>query len=82
MQRKRRREGEFRRRRECRFCADKIDTISYRDEARLKRFVTERGKIIPRRTTGNCARHQRIVTQAIKRARTIALLPYSPEHYR
>ena len=60
----------------CAFCADKIETIDYKDVARLKRFLSERGKIIPRRVTGTCARHQRALTVAIKRARHLALLPY------
>ena len=60
----------------CAFCADKIETIDYKDVARLKRFLSERGKIIPRRVTGTWARHQRALTVAIKRARHLALLPY------
>ena len=59
----------------CAFCADKIETIDYKDGARLKRVLSERGKIIPRRVTGTCARHQRALTVAIKRARHLALLP-------
>ncbi len=69
----------FVRRKVCRFCLDKVDTIDYKDITRLKRFVTERGKIIPRRITGTCAHHQRQLTVAIKRARTIALLPFAAE---
>lgn len=64
------------RRKVCSFCVDKIDTIDYKDVARLRRFVSERAKILPRRVTGTCARHQRELTVAIKRARQIALLPY------
>ena len=60
----------------CPFCADKISYIDYKDTARLRRFTSERGKILPRRMTGVCAAHQRQVTEAIKRARHIALLPY------
>lgn len=60
----------------CAFCADKIETIDYKDVARLKRFLSERGKIIPRRVTGTGAGHQRALTVAIKRARHLALLPY------
>lgn len=63
----------------CAFCVDKIETIDYKDVARLKRFITERGKILPRRITGNCARHQRQLTVAIKRARNLALLPFTVE---
>jgi small subunit ribosomal protein S18 len=63
----------------CSFCADKVDSIDYKDVAKLRRFITERGKILPRRISGNCARHQRQVTLAIKRARNIALLPFTAE---
>ena len=60
----------------CPFCADKVSFIDYKDAGRLRRFTSERGKILPRRMTGVCAAHQRQVTEAIKRARHIALLPY------
>ncbi|ADL08964.1 30S ribosomal protein S18 [Thermosediminibacter oceani] len=63
----------------CSFCMDKIDYIDYKDVARLRKFITERAKILPRRITGNCARHQRQLTVAIKRARNIALLPFTSE---
>ncbi len=66
----------FHRRKVCRFCADSSLIIDYKDPKLLKYFITERGKIIPRRISGTCAKHQRSLTQAIKRARTIALLPY------
>ena len=66
----------FHRRKVCRFCADSSLVIDYKDVDLLKYFITERGKIIPRRISGTCAKHQRSLTQAIKRARTIALLPY------
>ncbi|MGI6575072.1 MAG: 30S ribosomal protein S18 [bacterium] len=66
-----------RKRKVCNFCVDKIDCIDYKDISRLRRYVTERGKILPRRITGNCARHQRQLTRAIKRARNIALMPYT-----
>ena len=69
----------FIRRKVCRFCIDKQDFVDFKDIGRLRRYVTERGKVIPRRITGNCARHQRLVTEAIKRARNIALLPFSAE---
>jgi small subunit ribosomal protein S18 len=65
------------RRKVCRFCADKAMLIDYKDSRTLGNFLSERGKIIPSRITGNCARHQRQLTLAIKRARTVALLPYS-----
>jgi len=58
---------------------DKVETIDYKDAAKLKRYITERGKILPRRISGNCAKHQRQVTVAIKRARNIALLPFTAE---
>ena len=64
------------RRKVCAFCADKIATIDYKDTQRLRRYLSQRGKIVPRRVTGTCARHQRQLTTAIKRARHLALLPY------
>jgi len=67
----------FHRRKVCRFCADRDIIIDYKDPKTLKNFLTERGKIIPRRIYGTCAKHQRQLTQAIKRSRQIALLPYS-----
>ncbi len=63
----------------CQFCADRIEKIDYKDVARLRKFITERAKILPRRVTGTCAYHQRELTVAIKRARHIALLPYVSE---
>jgi len=70
------RRGLFRRRKVCKFCADKIDEISYKDVRLLQPFVPERGKILPRRISGTCALHQRKLRTAIMRARVIALLPY------
>lgn len=67
------------RRKVCVFCADKVDHIDYKDTAKLRRFVSERGKIVPRRISGNCAKHQRQLTVAIKRARQVALLPFVSE---
>lgn len=64
------------RRKVCQFCVDKATSIDYKDVAKLHRFLSERGKILPRRTTGVCAMHQRELTEAIKRSRQIALLPY------
>ena len=64
------------RRKVCSFCVDKVEHIDYKDAAKLRRFVSERSKILPRRTTGICAMHQRQLTQAIKQARQIALLPF------
>lgn len=69
----------LRRRKVCRFCEDGELFIDYKDEKKLMRFTTEQGKIIPRRTSGNCARHQRMLTTAIKRARHLALMPYVSE---
>ena len=63
----------------CQFCADKSETIDYKDVDKLKKYVTERGKILPKRITGTCAMHQREVTRAIKRARIVALLPYTAD---
>lgn len=65
-----------RRRKVCMFCEDKIDHIDYKDTVRLKKYVSERGKILPRRISGACAKHQRQLTTAIKRARVVALMPY------
>ncbi|ATB32208.1 30S ribosomal protein S18 [Melittangium boletus] len=67
----------FGRKKVCRFCAEKNAKVDFKDQATLKYFVTERGKIIPRRISGNCAKHQREVAVAIKRARGLALLPYN-----
>ena len=67
----------FGRKKVCRFCAEKNTKVDFKDQATLKYFVTERGKIIPRRISGNCAKHQREVAVAIKRARGVALLPYN-----
>lgn len=67
------------RKRVCAFCADKSEHIDYKDINKLKKHITERGKILPRRVSGNCAKHQRALTIAVKRARQVALLPYSAE---
>ncbi len=72
----RRKKRHLTRRKVCRFCADKNLKVDYRDPNSLKYFITERGKIIPRRISGNCAHHQRLVSKAIKRARQIALMPF------
>ena len=72
----RRPRGRKPRRKVCAFCVDKVAEIDYKDVAKLRRYLSERGKIVPRRVTGTCARHQRQLTTAIKRARQIALLPY------
>ena len=75
------RQGRMRRprKRVCSFCVDKATDIDYKDIAKLRKYVTERGKILPRRISGNCAKHQRCLTEAIKKARAIALLPYTTE---
>lgn len=70
----------FQRHKICRFCADGSLAIDYKDYSMLRFFVTERGKIIPRRISGNCARHQRRITNAVKRARNIALVPFTVSH--
>ncbi|HAF66200.1 MAG: 30S ribosomal protein S18 [Bacillota bacterium] len=72
-----RRNGRRGRRRVCNFCVDGIAYIDYKDTSKMRRYITERGKILPRRITGNCARHQRQLTRAIKRARVMALMPYT-----
>ncbi len=69
----------FGRRKVCAFCADGVVWVDYKDTVRLRRFITERGKILPRRITGTCAAHQRQLTRAIKRARIIALLPFKAD---
>lgn len=63
----------------CSFCVDKVESIDYKEVAKIRRYTTERGKILPRRISGNCAKHQRQLTVAIKRARNIALLPFTAE---
>ena len=75
-----RRGGMRRRKKVCAFCADKEhDYIDYKDVNKLKRYVSERGKILPRRITGNCAKHQRALTVAVKRARHVAIMPYTTD---
>ena len=71
--------GNRRRRKVCGFCVDKVEYIDYKDIARLRRYMSERAKILPRRVTGTCATHQRALTTAIKRARHVALMPYTVE---
>lgn len=74
-----RRGGGMRRKKVCQFCAEKTEAIDYKDVEKLRKFITERGKILPKRVTGTCAVHQREVTRAIKKARIVALLPYVAE---
>ena len=69
----------FRRRKVCRFCADKVEAIDYKDIRLLQQYIVERSKILPRRISGTCAKHQRLVQQAIKRARHLALLPFATD---
>ncbi len=69
----------YRRKKVCKFCAEKIEHIDYKDNRKLRSFMTDRGKIIPRRISGNCAGHQKQLTTAIKRARNLAILPYLSE---
>lgn len=69
-----------RRRKVCEFCERCAKTVDYKDVATLSKYVTEKGKILPRRATGTCAKHQRAVTEAVKRARNIALLPYTTQY--
>lgn len=71
--------GRRRRKKVCSFCAEKVDFIDYKDVNKLRKYVTERGKILPRRISGNCAKHQRSLTLAIKRARNMALLPFTTD---
>jgi small subunit ribosomal protein S18 len=71
--------GGRRKKKVCAFCVDKVQSIDYKEVTKLRKFVTERGKILPRRISGNCAVHQRQLTAAIKRARQIALLPFTSE---
>jgi small subunit ribosomal protein S18 len=72
--------GRFGRRRVCSFCVDKVDSIDYKEPAKLRRYISDRGKIEPRRKTGTCAKHQRMLTLALKRARHVALLPFTAMH--
>lgn len=73
------RRGGMRRKKVCQFCTDKTETIDYKEVDKLRKYVTDRGKILPKRITGTCAIHQREVTKAIKRARIVALLPYTAD---
>lgn len=68
-----------RRKKVCNFCVDSIDTVDYKNTDRLRRYITDRGKIVPKRNSGVCAKHQRVIAMAVKRARHIGLVPYSVE---
>lgn len=70
------------RKKKCKFCLDNVQHIDYKDERRLRRFMTDRGKITPRRITGTCAKHQRMLAMAVKRARIVALVPFVREYFR
>lgn len=70
------------RRKVCKLCVDRVAFVGYKDEKRLQRAVTDRGKIVPRRVSGNCARHQAQITRAVKRARVLALLPFQADTFR
>ena len=74
-----RRGGRKGRRKVCSFCVDKVETIDYKDVPRIRKFISDRSKLLPRRVTGTCAAHQRELTTAIKRARHVALLPYTSD---
>ena len=78
-ERVRRPRGRKPRRKVCQFCVEKTETIDYKDVAKLRRYTSERAKILPRRVTGTCAKHQRELTTAIKRARHLALMPYTAD---
>ena len=72
-----RRRGRRPRKKVCNFCKDKVTSIDYKDADGLRRYISERGKILPKRVTGTCAKHQRMVARAVKRARSVAILPYT-----
>src|SRR6185436_18445494 len=76
------REGKGLKKKYCKLCLEKVGFVDYKDEKRLGRFITDRGKIVPRRVSGTCARHQKQLTTAIKRARVLALLPFTNDFYR
>ena len=78
----REREGKGFKKKYCKLCLEKVGFVDYKDDKRLGRFITDRGKIVPRRISGNCARHQAQITQAVKRARMLALIPFVNESYK
>ena len=77
----RRKEKRPPRKKMCKLCLDRVDMVDYKDERRLNRAITERGKIVPRRISGNCARHQAQIKRAVKRARILALIPFESDGY-
>jgi small subunit ribosomal protein S18 len=76
------REGKGLQKKYCKLCFEKVGYVDYKDEKRLGRFITDRGKIVPRRVSGTCSRHQKQITTAVKRARVLALLPFASDLYR
>jgi small subunit ribosomal protein S18 len=78
---KKRRDARPLRRKVCKLCLDRVEQVDYKDERRLFRAITDRGKIVPRRISGNCARHQSQITRAVKRARVLAIIPFEGDHY-
>ncbi|TMQ70369.1 MAG: 30S ribosomal protein S18 [Candidatus Eisenbacteria bacterium] len=79
---KERKESKSFKRKYCKLCLEKIGFVDYKDDKRLGRFITDRGKIVPRRVSGTCSRHQKQITVAVKRARILALLPFTSDFYR
>lgn len=78
---KQKRESRAPRKKICKLCLDRVEFVDYKDERRLMRAITDRGKIVPRRISGNCARHQAQITRAVKRARILALIPFAGDSY-
>ena len=78
---KKKRDARPLRRKICKLCLDRVDQVDYKDERRLFRAITDRGKIVPRRISGNCSRHQAQIKRAVKRARIIAVIPFEGDHY-
>jgi small subunit ribosomal protein S18 len=81
-EKKKERESKSFKRKYCKLCLEKIGFVDYKDDKRLGRFITDRGKIVPRRVSGTCSRHQKQITVAVKRARILALLPFTSDYYR
>ena len=82
MPREREREPKVLKKKYCKLCFEKVEFIDYKDDKKLQRFITDRGKIVPRRISGSCARHQAQIARAVKRARVLALLPYTSDQLR
>ena len=81
-ERKEKKESKSFKRKYCKLCLEKVGFVDYKDDKRLGRFITDRGKIVPRRVSGTCSRHQKQITVAVKRARILALLPFTSDFYR